>query len=140
MTLIYSTLTSLPIYQLSIFKAPIDFWKSIEKIWRNLLWKNQNEDKLTHLLRWNKITTSSDLIGLGIHRIAGINYSFLCKWLWRFQNEDGSLWKRVIMAKYTPTFIGDIPIVSKFSNIIKAIDWYNGKINWRVNNGESLYF
>lgn len=44
------------------------------------------------------------------------------------------------MAKYTPTFIGDIPIVSKFSNIIKAIDWYNGKISWRVNNVESLYF
>lgn len=56
LTLIHSTLNSIPIYQLSVFKAPLAVCKSMEKLWRDFLWKNRIEDKITHLLRWEKVT------------------------------------------------------------------------------------
>ena len=53
----------------------------MEKYWSDFLWKNKNEDKLTHLLRWSKVTLPIEKCGLGIHKIADTNFSFLCKWL-----------------------------------------------------------
>ncbi|KAA0036166.1 LINE-1 retrotransposable element ORF2 protein [Cucumis melo var. makuwa] len=40
LTLIQASLSSLPTYQLSVFKAPIGVGKSNEKHWRDFLWKN----------------------------------------------------------------------------------------------------
>ena len=108
LTLIHSTLSSLPTYQLSVFKAPIGICKSIEKSWRNFLWKNHGDDKITHLLRWNKITITKENGGLGIYKVADTNFSLLCKWLWRFHVEHNSLWKRIILAKYSQSFIEEI--------------------------------
>ncbi|TYK10356.1 LINE-1 retrotransposable element ORF2 protein [Cucumis melo var. makuwa] len=51
-TLIKSTLASLPTYQLSIFKAPVSTYKSIEKSWRNFFWKNLSETHKLHLVSW----------------------------------------------------------------------------------------
>ena len=147
MTLIKSTLIHLPTYQLSIFKAPVGICKKIEKYWRDFLWKNKNEDKLTHLLRWSKVTLSIEKGGLGIHKIAYTNFSFLCKWLWRFHTEADPLWKKIITAKYNQSFSGELPAYGKYSslkapwrNIIKGVDWYNAQIKWTVNNGENFSF
>ncbi|TYK29463.1 LINE-1 retrotransposable element ORF2 protein [Cucumis melo var. makuwa] len=48
-TLIKSTLASLPTYQLAVFKAPASIYKSIEKSWRNFFWKSQTEAHKLHL-------------------------------------------------------------------------------------------
>ena len=38
LTLIKSTLTNVPLYYLSMFRAPVEVCKEIEKIQRNFLW------------------------------------------------------------------------------------------------------
>ena len=63
--LINATLESLPKYHLSIFKAPIGVCKSIEKLWRNFLWKNIKEDNNSHLLKWTKVIAPKDKRWLG---------------------------------------------------------------------------
>ena len=102
LTLIKSTLASPTLLSALCFnfKAPSDNFKTIERHWRNFLWKNHNEDKLTHLLRWSKVSLPIQKGGLNIHKMADINFSFLCKWIWRFHSEIDPLWKKIIIAKY----------------------------------------
>ena len=79
LTLINTTLESLPTYQLSTFKAPIGVCKNIEKIWRNFSWKNPKEDNNYHLLKWTKVTAPKDKGGLGINKITDTNFALLSK-------------------------------------------------------------
>ncbi|KAL0555833.1 hypothetical protein IC582_004334 [Cucumis melo] len=80
-TLIKSTLASLPTYQLSIFKAPVSTCKIIEKSWRNFFWKNPSETHKLHLVSWAKITSPKERGGLGISRLKDTNFALLTKWL-----------------------------------------------------------
>lgn len=38
--------------------------------------------------------------GQGVRKIRETNKVLLSKWLWRFWNEEGNLWHRVIVEKY----------------------------------------
>lgn len=63
--------------------------------------------------------------------------------------KKGALWRKFFMAKYSTSYVRDYPIESKHGsmkapwrniNIIKALDWFRGKIKWHINNGESITF
>ncbi|TYK00226.1 LINE-1 retrotransposable element ORF2 protein [Cucumis melo var. makuwa] len=148
LTLIQASLSSLPTYQLSIFKALSGVGKTIEKCWRNFLWKNKNETNCTNLARWSTITTPKCKGGLGITNVKVINTALLCKWLWRFQEEKDSLWVEIISAKYKGHHIGDFPpTIGKYSSmkapwrqIIKEIGWFQNHSSWEIKDGENLSF
>lgn len=78
-TLINSTLASFPTYQLSIFKVPTNVCKTIEKTWRNFIWKNSVDKNNIHLMRWSVITGSKENGGLGINRVAVTSFALFCK-------------------------------------------------------------
>lgn len=40
-------------------------YKTIEKHWRNFLWKGNNETTSSHLISWSKVTTPKEKSGLG---------------------------------------------------------------------------
>ncbi|XP_050944096.1 uncharacterized protein LOC127150413 [Cucumis melo] len=115
-TLIKSTLVSLPTYQLSVFKAPASIYKSIEKSWRNFFWKSRTEAHKLHLVSWAKITSPKEKGGLDISRMKDTNFALLTKWLWRYIHEDTPLWKKIINAKYSSQTQGDIPCVCNHSS------------------------
>ena len=43
---------------------------------------------------WN--SEKKEAGGLDIGSIKALNLALLAKWWWRFKNEDGALWKKVI--------------------------------------------
>ncbi|KAA0039770.1 LINE-1 retrotransposable element ORF2 protein [Cucumis melo var. makuwa] len=146
-TLIKSSLASLPTYQLSIFKAPVSTCKNIEKTWRNFLWKNPPETHKLHLVNWAKITSSKEKGGLGISRLKDTNFALLTKWLWRYIHEDSPLWKKIINAKYRSLSKGDIPCVCNHSSsrspwfsICKGLEWFQRHVSWKIKNGRSFSF
>ena len=86
LTLIKSTLLSLPTYFMSLF---VILWKvcaRIEKIQR---------DFLCNLVCANKKEGS-----LGIHSLVALNKTLLRKWSWIFVEERGSFWKQVTIGKF----------------------------------------
>ncbi|KAA0034017.1 LINE-1 retrotransposable element ORF2 protein [Cucumis melo var. makuwa] len=91
LTLIKSTLSSLPIYQLSVFQAPSSTYKNIEKLWRNFLWKGSCGSKGSHVINWSIVTKPKEEDGLGISRLQITNQALLSKWLWRYYSEPNSL-------------------------------------------------
>ncbi|TYK05808.1 LINE-1 retrotransposable element ORF2 protein [Cucumis melo var. makuwa] len=147
LTLIKSTLSSLSIYQLSVFQAPPSTYKNIEKLWRNFLWKGSFGLKGSHLINWSIVTKLKEEGGLGISRLQVINQALLSKWLWRYYSEPNSLWRRLIHIKYKGKHPGDIPsnISSSSSkapwkSIINNIDWFKSNQGWDLNNEDQISF
>ena len=96
LTLLKSTLSSLPTYFLSLFTIPTHVANKIEKLHRDFLWG----DPKTHLLGWDKMCMPMAKGGLGIRKLTTFNKALLGKWLWRFGVEENRLWRRVVALKF----------------------------------------
>ena len=99
-TLIRSTLSSLPIYFMSLFRMPRRVRLRLEQIQRDFVWGGGNFEKKPHLVKWSTVCLDRKMGGLGIKSLAILNNALLCKWIWRFANERDSLWRNVILWKF----------------------------------------
>ena len=100
LTLLKSTLSSLPAYYLSLFTIPKAIATRLECIQRNFLWGSSVECFKHPLVAWEKVCLPRELGGLRIQKLAPLNQALLGKWLWRFGHETLRLWHRVIAMKY----------------------------------------
>ena len=106
LTLIQSTLSSLPIYCLSLFRMSVSICSRLEKIQREFLWSGGSLVKKTHLVNWKTVCTEKKKGGLGLRRFSILNKALLCKWCWRFANEMDSFWIKVIRCKFGEDYGG----------------------------------
>ena len=54
-TLLRSTLSSLPIYYMSLFRLPRRINVRLERIQRDFLWGGRSLDKKLHLVKWDTV-------------------------------------------------------------------------------------
>ena len=99
-TLIRSTLSSLPIYFLSLFRMPKLVCSRLEKIQRDFLWGGGNLERKPHLVNWKTVCSEKNKGGLGVRNLSKLNQALLCKWCWQFANERDPLWRMVISIKF----------------------------------------
>ncbi|RVW87760.1 Transposon TX1 uncharacterized 149 kDa protein [Vitis vinifera] len=100
LTLIRSTLASMPIYLMSLMRIPRVVRLRLEKIQRDFLWGGGALEKRPHLVNWDVVRSHKMKGGLGIRNFSILNRALLCKWSWRFAAERDSFWKLVISSKY----------------------------------------
>ena len=100
---IRSTLSSLPIYYLSLFQMSQRVCARLERIQRQFLWGGSDLDKKVSLVSWATVCTDKRKWGLGIKIFSKMNKALLCKWNWRFANDRNSLWRKVICNKFGET-------------------------------------
>ena len=96
LTLLKSTLSSLPTYFMSLFKIPVSVAKRIEQLQRNFLWGGEGDIIKMPLVSWNKVCTPIAQGGLGVRYLISFNKALLGKWLCRLRVEDLKFWRRVL--------------------------------------------
>ncbi|RVW50079.1 putative ribonuclease H protein [Vitis vinifera] len=121
-TLIKSTLASMPIYQMSIFRMSKVVVRRIEKVQRDFLWEGGNMERKVHLVKWEVVCTDKDKGGLGLRKLALLNKALLGKWIWRYACDKDSLWRQVIKVKYGQ----------------ESLDWRPKKANGRMAAHQNL--
>ncbi|KAK9286538.1 hypothetical protein L1049_014936 [Liquidambar formosana] len=99
-TLIKSTLSSLPTYFMSLFKIPIAVAKRLEKLQRYFLWAGLGDEHKIHLVDWNCVCLLKKERGLGFWHLVDMNKALLGKWLWRFVVDKEALWKKMVSWKF----------------------------------------
>ncbi|MFS7889004.1 putative RNA-directed DNA polymerase [Helianthus anomalus] len=135
--LLKSVLENLPIYYLSLYKAPKAVIESMEAIMRRFLWAGCNEEKKINWVAWDIITTPKKAGGLGISKLQDVNGALLLKWVWRFKNGGSYLWKKVMMGCHGSGRTWSLlPCTSSASGCWKQIVKIGEKKIW---NGNTLY-
>ncbi|WKA01540.1 hypothetical protein VitviT2T_019818 [Vitis vinifera] len=146
-TLIKSTLASMPIYQMSIFIMPKVVARRLEKVQRDFLWGGGNMEGKIHLVKWEVVCTNKDKGGLGLRKLAMLNKALLGKWIWRYACDKDNLWKQVIKVKYGQEGLGWRPKkangavgVGVWKEIWKELEWCWDNMMFRVGKGNTIRF
>ena len=99
-TLILSTLASMPTFLMSLLRMPRVVKLRLEKIQRDFLWEGGALEKRPYLVKWAIVCSHKKKGGLGIRNLPTLNRALLCKWSWRFLVERDSFWKLIISTKF----------------------------------------
>ncbi|RVW26926.1 putative ribonuclease H protein [Vitis vinifera] len=146
-TLIQSCLSHIPSYFLSLFKISISIASKIEKMQRDFLWSGAGEGKRDHLIRWEVVSRSREMGGLGFGKTSMRNSALLGKWLWRLPRERSGLWHKVIASIYRTHPNGwDANMVVRWSHrcpwkaIAQVFQEFSPFVRLVVGNGERIRF
>jgi len=78
--LLKSVFTTIPLFYLSIFKAPVAVCNKIKIIQRRFLWAWGRENKMIYWVSWDNVCKLLEEGGLGIKEIRNFNTALLAKW------------------------------------------------------------
>ena len=78
-TLIHSTLSTIPIYYMSMLLMPRVVRLRLEKIQRNFLWGGGKLEKKPHLVKWSIVCSNKRKGGLGVRCLSKLNRALLGK-------------------------------------------------------------
>ena len=98
--LIKSVLTAVPLYYLSLFRAPVAVCKSITRIQRRFLWGWGKEKEPISWVSWKMVCKPRKEGVLGLRNIQNFNSALLAKWKWRLIAEEKGRWKEMVISKY----------------------------------------
>ncbi|GKC17316.1 RNA-directed DNA polymerase, eukaryota, reverse transcriptase zinc-binding domain protein [Tanacetum coccineum] len=98
LTLLKSVLGSIPIFHMSIYRAPLSVLRTLESI-RSKFFKGHdiNSNKASWV-NWKKVLASKEKGGLGVSSLFALNRGLMFKWIWRFYTQNTLLWVRVVKA------------------------------------------
>lgn len=94
-------MSSIPIYYFSFFKAPLGRISTFESIFNAFFLGGGCVDirKITWI-KWDTMCLRKEEGGLGVRSLKEFYLTLLGKWWWRILHERGSLWYRVLCARY----------------------------------------
>lgn len=111
--------------------------KEIERIQSAFLSGSLDLRRKVHLVKWEDVSKSKSIGGLGVSRVEVMNICLLLKWWWRFGVEENSLWKEVICGKYIEQGRGWFPSTVRDSRMSKI---WGDIVNTVASRPELLHF
>lgn len=121
LTLINSSLFSIPTYFLCLFLIPNSIMDSISKLACKFLWGWNGEGKSFHTVGWNTVITSKSEEGLGLKNLRLANTALLSKHLFSILNQNKKNWITLFHRNYPKCSLWNIKAYSKTSWFYKFI-------------------
>lgn len=75
-------------------------WKKIVKILRRFLWGSVKGESNISRVKWDVVSKSKKLNGLGVHDLWLVNLTFLDKRGWRLLSGASGIWRDILTARY----------------------------------------
>ncbi|KAJ8444213.1 LOW QUALITY PROTEIN: hypothetical protein Cgig2_028094 [Carnegiea gigantea] len=105
-TLINSTLTTIPTYVMQTCRLPRGTCDEINRKIQRFLWAGTSTERKPHLVAWATVTRPLREGGLGINSMRELNSAYMAKLGWRMVLEPKALWAKVLKQKYCKEGIG----------------------------------
>jgi hypothetical protein len=147
LTLINSTLSSLPTYFLSLFPIPVGVANRLEKLQRDFLWGGVGDEFKFHLVNWCMICSSKASGGLGVRNLVTFNKALMGKWLWRYAMERDAFWRKVVDVKYgslrggwCSKEVGGSYGYGVWKSIRRGWDAFAAHVRYEIGNGSKVLF
>jgi hypothetical protein len=93
-------LASLPIYNMGFYFLPKGTHRKMDTIRARFFWRGVGGDFKYHKVKWSTVCRSKQFGGLGIINTQILNECLMIKWIWKLYRQKGSLWVRLLTAKY----------------------------------------
>ena len=118
--LIKSVIQAIPTYTMGCFKIPMGLCNEIEAMIKKFWWGQRGDRRKIHWIKWDELTKSKNVGGMGFRDLAKFNDSLLAKQAWRLLNHQNSLFYKVFEAQFFPN-----------STIMEAKESRMGSYAWR---------
>jgi len=119
----------------------------LEAIQRSFLGGSFGSDFKYYFVRWNIVKQAVTQGCLGIRDLCLFNEALLGKWFWRFMNEKGNLWRKVVATNYGEAGFGCFPSTpygsygySLWRYISKGWEKFSPFFSFKVGDGSSDVF
>ena len=136
LVLVKSSAAPIVEYFMQCQSLPVKVCNQIDKITRDFLWGSTEEKRRLHLVRWDIVTLTKDLGGLGLHNTKERNNTLLAKLCWRLACNQEAPWANMLVTKYlSPNRISEAGRKLLCSSIWTAC---KKGLKWAVGNGEKV--
>ena len=141
--LLKAIIQAIPTYTMGCFKLPIGLCNEIEVLIKKFWWGQQGDRRKVHWLKWEEMTKSKMVGGIGFRDLAMFNDSLLTKQAWRLLHNKTSLFYKVFKDRFFP----NTTIMEATDSRIGSYAWKSILIGrdiiqrgsrWRVGNGEKI--
>ena len=138
--LLKAVIQAIPTYTMGCFKIPIGLCNEIEVLIKKFWWGQQSDRRKVHRVKWEEMTKSKMVGGMGFRDLAMFNDSLLAKQAWRLLHNKTSLFYKVFNARFFPNMEALDTRMGSYAwkSILIGRDVIQRGSRWRVGNGKKI--